>query len=654
MKSYVNYSDKIKFDASRSIIVKYNKNEKVFIMTYRTIFLNIFMVIFCSVYSPIIIGGQNKMGMSQMQDFERELEEANKAIEEYVASLPPAEQAEFNRQVEEMSRMFENMSEDEFENFLGEMFADEPMEPNPFQETEQIVQEVIDVTISAEDKKKADSAIKVIDDIIKQSNLFMVIINSSPELPNRITRWGTKNNIPNWPAGGTWNTFRLELEALIQKLYKVEDQDVVTKKYKYLLDLTADEGLFNNLIQLQTQLNSLVPTINLPEFGIQKLSSESKTVIQDILKTYTESFYLLGIPKALDALFEKYAPEAEKIRTAEEAANKKALDEATKLVRTPAYQTEAGMEAGMDYDYGYGYSPYGGGYDDYGYPSYGGYNDYGYSPDYGSYGGDSGTGARGAGGSSGGGSSGGGSSGGETTGKTEKGKEASTQPQKSTFVPQHEIERAIADIKHGLDDIKAAMTDEEGKPTKLAQLADTINKSDVDVILAGSTLPKIVDKKLETISQSLKTIDEKKLNQNELAHYQRQVQLAFDKDKKELETIRDAINSFGTKEEIEKEEATAKKSGQKESDQSKKTDIKTLSGEKRWAYFGGDKKDLGTDDKSKKLEEDIGSPVSLFKIRDNINTLFDDMKKFMAKKSDIPVAVKKETPIKETPVVEEE
>lgn len=272
------------------------------------------MSIFFCCYSPTIISAQKMMNPQQMQDFERELEEANRAIEEYVSSLSPAEQAEFNRQVDEMSRMFENMSEDEFEKFLGEMFSDEPMnEPNPFTEIQPVTQEVAEVkTLSSEDKKKVETALKVLDDIIKQSNLFMVLVNSSPELPNRITRWGTQEEINNWQAGTKWDGFKTTLETLVQKLYKAQEQDL-SKKYKYLLELIADEALYNNLIQLQTSLNSLVPTINLPEFGIQKLSSQSKEAIKAILNKYTEAFYLLNIPQALDTLFAKYAPEEEKL-----------------------------------------------------------------------------------------------------------------------------------------------------------------------------------------------------------------------------------------------------------------------------------------------------------------------------------------------------
>jgi len=624
-------------------------------MTYRTILFH-FLSILCCMYSPIILSAAapQKMNMSQMQDFEKELEEANKAIEEWVSSLSPQEQADFNRQVEEMSQMFENMSEEEFEKFLGDMFAEEPMaEATPFPEIQPVAApERVEVVLSAEDKKKTETAIRILDDVIKQSNLFMVLMSSSPELPNRITRWGAKGDISNWQAGATWDTFKTELEAFVQQLYKVQEQDIHTKQYKYLLNLIADESLYNNIIQLQTALNDLLPTINLPEFGIQKLNDQSKNAIKDIVKKYTESFYLLTIPKSLDALFEKYAPEAEKIKAAEEAANQRAL-EAARQTRTPAAATEAGYaESGYDYGYGYG-SDYG--YNPYDYGSYGG--DYGYYPDYGyGYDGGAGAGTPGGAGGRGGGTSGGGAGGGAGKGKEEPGKEEPGGKGKK-FVPEHEIERSIADIKTGMSDIAAAMQDEEKNPTALGNLAETINKKDdVDVILAGSTLPAIVDKKLDSIINAMEMVEKKKLNVADLGHYQNEIKKAFDKNKKELESLRNAIDTFATKEDIEKEQKEAKKSGGKESEKSKKTDISKLSKEKQWAYFGLDESKLSDDEKTKKLKEAIGTPVSLFDIRDKIDTILKKIKSFSEKKSNIPVEKEeKKEPVKEenSTVIEE-
>lgn len=585
--------------------------------------------------------------MPNMDDFEKELEEANRAIEEYVASLPAEEQALFNKQVEDMTKMFENMSEEEFEQFLGEMFADEPMmmEPNPFDSIQETPQEVIpEVVLNTEDKKKIETAIAILDDIIKQSNMFMVIVNSSSELPERINQWATKNEIPHWQPEADWAKLKAEIEIFIQKLYRAEEQDLTTKKYKYLFELIADEALYNNLIQLRTELNTIVPTIEIPEFSIQKLNAQSKTALKNVLGKYTESFYLLDIPKALDTLFEKYAPEEEKIKAAEEAATKRA-QEATRMSRTPASKTEAGTEAT-----GYGYDDYyGGGYDDYYGGDYGYGNDYGYSPNYGSYGGDYGyDSGYGSGGRSGGGSSGGGSGGSsgasraekEESDKEEKDKEKDKKSKKDKFTPNFEVDIAIRDIKKDFEDIKTAMTETEENPTKLADLKKfaehiTNNEEKIDETLVSYILPRVIDKKIDNISIALKKIDKKELNAEDLAHYQKEIKKIFDEHKKQLMPFVDMINAFETEKEKEEKETEPHLHPVKEEDKDKKINISTLPAAKQWAYFGVPADKLELAENESKLAETI-TPASLFEIGKKIVTLLDDVKKFDTKVAKTP------------------
>src|SRR5690606_33772856 len=61
----------------------------------------------------------------QMEQFEKELMEASRAIEEAVAQMSPEEQAEFNRAVEEMTKILEEMPDDEFDQFLEDLFSTE-------------------------------------------------------------------------------------------------------------------------------------------------------------------------------------------------------------------------------------------------------------------------------------------------------------------------------------------------------------------------------------------------------------------------------------------------------------------------------------------------------------------------------------------------
>jgi len=614
-------------------------------MTYYKIFFNLLFSILCCFFSSTIIPGmpgQNMMGMNTM-DFESEVEEMNKIIQDYVSSLPPAEQEEFNRQVEEMTQMFENMSDDDIDKLMNELFADEAMtESNPFEISEPQVEEIKEVVLTSEDKKKIETILKIVNDIINQSNLFNVIVNSSPELPNRITRWGNKGEILNWQETSDWDKFRIELDAFVQMLYKLLDQDITTKKYKYIFDVIEDQGLYNNLIQLQTELNKLVPKVDIPEFNVQKLSDESKETIKEILGKYAEGFYLLNITQAINKIFEKYLPEAEKIRVSEEAATKKALD-AQKGTRTPAAKTEAGIESDdMGYDSGY----YGG--SDYGYSSYdpyssygGGYNDYGYSPDYGSYGdygSDSSSRRSGGDGSSGGGERGSyGSSNGETGDSKDKSKKGKGRGDKSSFVPNVKIERAIADVKSGLGDIIKAMTPDETTtlPTNLANLAETIKKDDIDIILAGATLP-MVSTNLSTMNDAIKKITKETFNADDLAHYQREIQNAFTKNNKELKALRDEIDKFEFLKTEEEKEAAKKR-------ESTKIDASTLPEEHQWAYFG--QETLATGDKADKLQEQIKARASLFDIKEQIDTLFKDVDQFAKKQA--PVMKQEPKPDKE-------
>ena len=585
----------------------------------------------------MILGQMGPNMNMNMEDFEKELEEANKAIEEYISSLPPEEQAVFNQSVADMTQMFESMSDEDFERFLGEMFADDPMmmmEENPFDAGQPTAQEPVaeTVVLSEQDKKKTETAIAVLQDIILQSNLFTVLVNSSSDLPNRINIWATKGNISNWQTGADWENFKGELDKFVQKLHKVQEQDINTKKYKYLLEFIADEGLYNNLIQLQTELKALVPKIDIPEFNVQKVTKQSKQTIQTILSKYAECFYLLGVPKALDTLFEKYAPEEEKIRAAEEAATKKAT-EASKVKRSPAAATEAGTEGDMYGDYGYdSYYPdyYSGGYDNYGYSPYDNYG--GGYPSYDNYSSNSGFGGD-SGSSSGGGNSGSGNTGtkgGNALGKekeeTEE-KEKKEKKEKSEFIPSPAIERSLGDIKSNFEDIKTAMVNDEGQKTKLANLAEYITNNDepVDEGLALYTLPMLY-KKIANIDSALTTINKKtKLDQDDLKIYQKEVEKIFDDNKKDLETLVRAIDGFEVKtaEQITLERAAP-------------STIVNIADYpvKYWAYFGGDDSLLATDE-DKALLEKIPSRKSLFDIRNKINTLLKDKQEFLKKKAKV-------------------
>jgi len=279
----------------------------------------------------------NQEGAQDLEKLEKELQETSKAIDEYVATLSPEEQTEFNKAVEEVTEMIEGMSEEEFSEFLGEAFGEElPLEEEVEKEVTEVEREIPtpEPTITKEEKNEQAQAISLIDTIITHTNSFIVKIASSPDLPNKIESWGQKGIIKEWPATLKWTDFKLQLETLSQRLYRLKDIDTQTKKYKYVDDLIKDKVLYNNLLQLKKEAIVYEPNIEIPEFGLEKLSTESKHATQKLTSAYTEVLYTLKVLQALEKLFEKYEPIAKKLRTGEEDTEKKAAQEAKKTVTT--------------------------------------------------------------------------------------------------------------------------------------------------------------------------------------------------------------------------------------------------------------------------------------------------------------------------------
>jgi len=274
--------------------------------------------------------------LQDLEKLEKELQETSKAVDEYVATLSSEEQAEFNKAVEEVTEMIEDMSEEEFSQFLGEAFGKEPPLEEPI-EKEVIKVEKISTPepiLTKKEKNKQAQAVSLIDAIITHTNSFIVKMVSSPDLSSKIETWGREGILKEWPTTLKWEDFKLQLESLSQKLYRIKDIDPQTKKYKYVDDLIKDEALYNNLLQLKRQITKYEPNIEIPEFGLEKLSTESKQSTQKIASSYAEALYKLKVPQALEKIFEKYEPTAKKLRAEEEAAEKKAAGQAKRTLPT--------------------------------------------------------------------------------------------------------------------------------------------------------------------------------------------------------------------------------------------------------------------------------------------------------------------------------
>ena len=564
------------------------------------------------IFSLLLLCKDTYVGMPpdfNMENFEQELLEANKAIEEYVAGLSPEEQAEFNKAVDEFSQMLDNMSEDEFSQFLEGMFE----EPAPHPEVTEIpmlptAEPIIEApTFTKEQKQKIETILIVLENIIRQSNIFIVQTQSSIELGNLIDKWRDKGEIAYWPPSADWDTVKTDIEKFIQKLYKAEEQNVDTKEYKYLIYLIEDEALLNNLIQLQTNLNKSVPKIEMPELSMEKLSSATKENIKNVLQHYAESLYLLQLPKALDDLFVKYKPQEEKIKEAEEAAEKRAL-EATKRPRVPAAPTEAGVAyEGMEY----GFGSYGPSYS-YDYtPSYAAPSYYGGMPSYSPYGGgyaEEESFAPSKGGGGGGGRARAGGLGEPTEAAVPEGekKEEDKKKEKAPFVKNPAAKKALSDIK----DAVKSITDIFDRQPLFETLVEHIT-SDQPVNKELALNIPLLNRKIKTFNDKLTVFDSivKKLDSNTQKYYKKEEATATTEVRDLLKKLVNNINEINYE---------------------KNKDV--ILPEKQWAYFNNDKalekmkKTKAETEEDRKalankiedLESSIPARMSLIELKENI------------------------------------
>ncbi len=578
----------------------------------------------------------------QMQNIQQELEEANKAIEEYISSLPADEQAEFNRMVEDTVKMFDSMSEEEFESFLNEMFTEEPSAYSPEAYTPVHQPTPIETpALTSEQKKKVENVIKILNDIIRQTNIFLVQITSSLETEKNINSWAKKGSISYWQSGATWETLKIEIEKFVQQLYKIEDKDLTTQEYKYIADLISDEGTLNNLIQLQTNLNASVPQIEIAELDIKKLSNQAKTAIKNSLQHFTEALYMLQIPKALDALIEKYAPKAEKAREAEEAAEKRA-GEAAKRQKTPIAATTAGVSAEGG---GYGYEPSYGGYGDYGYDNYGGGyyggGDYGGGyyggGDYGGGFGESSGKGGGGGGRMGGGISGAGAGvgGGEGAAQNET-KLTPVTTGTSAIQKNPMIKKLIKSIETSVEEI-----------AKIIKEDDLFERLDKHIIGEESADPVNTDlaneiatvyKKLHDLMPEMETLNSMILKTSSATqeYYKRSFSASIEA---AMITITNLKNAF-TK--IKFKDITPK-----------------MTPEKQWAYMNADdsvlnkvkKTEVSPSEIIQNLKESIKTRVSLADLSEEISKFSSEIDKMKVKDSSTIIPLIPTPPIIETPII---
>lgn len=288
------------------------------------------------------------------------LEEIGKEVERYVQALPTEAQLraqgisedeikkretkeKFDAEVERYSKMSEKQLLEEMEKVFAEAASQAPAQPEPEIPQPAYRPPVIETEAKAEPKQIIPSdkqlmALKLIDTILISINNFLNKAQIMVELPGKIQAWVKEGKLKTWPAGLSWTTFRSQIEELVVKLNKIKDRDPRTGAFKYIDEFVKDESLVNNLAKIRESLTRNEPKIELSSFGIDKMSTESRTAVRSVLLSLYEATSLLGISQALDKIIEKYEPTAKKIKESEEAAQKRAIEE-SRRARVPGATT---------------------------------------------------------------------------------------------------------------------------------------------------------------------------------------------------------------------------------------------------------------------------------------------------------------------------
>ncbi len=312
-----------------------------------------------------------------MNQIVKELEKATKEIDTFVKALPPAEQEEFNRIVQQVEQkmsqtdpavlerfLTNQMNPEELDQFLGNVFEGiNPPEQQPIQEvaTPKPVQKK-EEKATPKEISKLDKALDTINTIIKRTDSFIVKAQELPELAGKVKRWGKQGILYDWEPSFEWNNVKKDIESLRQLLQKLIEKDPKNSTYKYLNDFITQDALVNNIEKLKTTLVEYEPTIETTVFGMEKMDAAAKKALTRTISGYTEALYRLKVTADINKIFEKYEPRAKELRDEKEKAEKAAEGAG---VRSRYARSEPMVMAGSE-----------------GASSYSGYGD---SSDYGNY-----------------------------------------------------------------------------------------------------------------------------------------------------------------------------------------------------------------------------------------------------------------------------
>lgn len=310
-----------------------------------------------------------------MMPTEEELIKMNQEIEAFRSSMTQEQRNEFDKQVEELSKIMENMSEKELEEFITTVFnepqpaspAPTPMPmptPTPVQPAKPEEPLYKPSTVST---KSIESAKTVIVGLINQLESFLRKATLISDLYGNLQPWVPAALLAD-KKELTWQELKHDIERLISSLKVILATDPANGHYYYLTSLIEQDTLYQNIVRLNDTIVRNEPAIEVTPFGLGELSKESRKATGLLLGAFVQAIYTQQMIAEIQKLFLAFEPQAKKVMEQEEAGRKRAVEESKRpITQAPMrsgglllddYATGGGYKPGSSDSYGYGGSAY--------------------------------------------------------------------------------------------------------------------------------------------------------------------------------------------------------------------------------------------------------------------------------------------------------
>ncbi len=327
------------------------------------------------------MGFQPKTPMDEAQMLQ-EYEQLQKSIDEYIAGLSPQEQQEFYEAQKMYEDMFNQMTEEERNQYMEELYkaAEEEMaQYYASLQGDEAIQpvEILKENISEKEEPiveieytKYSEIISIVEKILNRTESFLIKINSIPDIETRVVKWAESNDIKNWLPTTTWGSFLHTIELHYESIAKLLEKNNKTGLFKYLDGVLESKPLVELLKELSVEVDMQEPIIKIASFGLEPMTKDTKNALKKIITAYLTFDQKIQASNELQQAIAKFDPEAARLKQEEQAAIQAA--QAGSIGIAPAAGTTT-VPGGMyspssaypSYQGGSGYSPYSGGYQPY-------------------------------------------------------------------------------------------------------------------------------------------------------------------------------------------------------------------------------------------------------------------------------------------------